>query len=54
MLCHPENAAHLPDVSVEFMPPNMTSTVQPMEQEVIRVLKYHFRHFQKWFFGRML
>jgi hypothetical protein len=48
---HPENVSHLSNVRVEFLPPNMTSVVQPMDQGVIKVLKHQF---QKRLVGRML
>jgi hypothetical protein len=48
---HRKNVAHLSNVRVEFLPPNMTSVVQPMDQGVIKVLKHHF---WKWLVGRML
>jgi hypothetical protein len=35
---HPKNVAHLSNVCVEFLPPDMTSVVQPMDQGVIKVL----------------
>jgi hypothetical protein len=48
---HPKNISHLSNVRVEFLFPNMTSVVQPMDQGVIKVLKHHF---WKWLVGRML
>jgi hypothetical protein len=39
---HPKNAAHLSNVHVEFMPPNMTSVVLLKDQGMIRVFKLHF------------
>jgi hypothetical protein len=48
---HPKNVAHLSNVPVEFLPPNMTSVVQPMDQGVIKVLKHQF---WKHLVGRML
>jgi hypothetical protein len=39
---HPKNVAHLSNVCVEFLPPNKTSVVQPMDQGVIKVLKHQF------------
>jgi hypothetical protein len=50
-VAHPKNVAHLCNVRVEFLPPNMTSAVQPMDQGVIKVFKHQF---QKRFVGRML
>jgi hypothetical protein len=48
---HPKNVSHLSNVRVEFLPPNMTSVVQPVDQGVIKVLKHQFR---KRLVGRML
>jgi hypothetical protein len=48
---HSKNVAHLSNVRVEFLPPNMTSAVQPVDQGVIKVLKHQF---QKRLVGRML
>jgi hypothetical protein len=48
---HRKNVSHFSNVRVEFLPPNMTSVVQPMEQGVIKVLKHQFR---KRLVGRML
>jgi hypothetical protein len=44
---HPKNVAHLSNVRVEFLPPN----IQPMVQGVIKVLKHQFR---KQLVGKML
>lgn len=38
----PKNTAHLSNVHVAFLPPNMMSVVQPMYQGVIKVLKHRF------------
>jgi hypothetical protein len=48
---HPKNFAHLSNVRVELLPPTMTSVVQPMDWDVIKVLKHHF---WKRLVGRML
>jgi hypothetical protein len=39
---HPKNVAHLSNVCVEFVPPNMTSVLQPVDQGIIKVLKHQF------------
>jgi hypothetical protein len=48
---HPKNVAYLCNVHVEFLPPNITSVVQPMDHGVIKVLKHQS---QKWLVGSML
>jgi hypothetical protein len=48
---HPKHVAHLSNVHVEFLHPNMTSVVQPVDQGVIKVLKHQF---WKWLAGMML
>lgn len=40
---HPKNIPGLQNVRVEFLPPNSTSVLQPMDQGVIKVLKQHYR-----------
>ena len=42
--CH--GVQHLPcltNVQVEFLPPNTTSAIQPLDQGIIRAMKLHYR-----------
>ena len=41
---HPQDAAdHLPNIQMEFLPPNTTSVIQPCDQGIIRNLKGLYR-----------
>jgi hypothetical protein len=40
---HSKNLGHLSNIYVEFLPPDMTLVVQPMDKGVIKILKHHFR-----------